>query len=273
MTEYPHIRGVLNPNLYELDDEELAATLERAGVSPEALEDQMEFWGDLGSTLSEVGSGISGALRKAAPAISKALPGVIAGASAGSALGPYGALAGGVLGAMGAMSGPAAGTPQAAAPPSPTVLSPAIAAPAAPGATPPVAPGAAGQLLALLSNPAVLQALAAMALGPLGKPDVTVGKTDVPVAAISGMVRELADQAAAEYNATAPSGGDETPAYLEGMDGDPALPEDRAARLVELMAEADGLRVRSIRRESDDDTLYDRFYDALELAEMDAPDD
>ena len=108
--------------------------------------------------------------------------------------------------------------------------------------------GAASQLMSLLQRPETLQALAALGLGQMGRPSVQVGsqQTPVPTAGIANLIGQLANQAASE--AAALSDGvesslrymmDEAGEYV----GDPASEQERAARLWELLNEAQAERV------------------------------
>lgn len=107
---------------------------------------------------------------------------------------------------------------------------------------------AIGQLLSLLQRPEAMQALAALNLGPAGRPTIPVGsaQTPVPVSAITNVIRELADQAAAEA-AGLSDGAESEPRYMTDETGefvgDPALDRDRAARVWDLLNVAQAERL------------------------------
>ena len=107
--DYPVIRSVADPSIANLPAEDLEAELLRQGIRAEDME----------SFLSDIGS----ALSKAAPVVGqvagKALPGIISGAAAGCALGPWGCLGGALVGGVtSALSGggskPGGGAPSSA---------------------------------------------------------------------------------------------------------------------------------------------------------------
>jgi hypothetical protein len=144
------------------------------------------------------------------------------------------------------------------------------------GSSPPAA-----QLLQTIFRPEVLQALMAMVLGQAGRPNIPVGATQVPVGAFANLVRELADRAAAEYNAGAATPREDIPAYLQDFLGearhDPATPSGRAARLFEVLQETDLERAAetpegTLRSAARDVTveieIEAQYYDELELAEL-----
>lgn len=102
---------------------------------------------------------------------------------------------------------------------------------------------ATGQLLSLLQRPETMQAIAAMNLGSLGRRTIPVGatRTPVPTSAIARVVGELVEQSVAETAAFSDGAEgelrymtDETGEFV----GDPALPAERAARVWELLNEA-----------------------------------
>jgi hypothetical protein len=214
---YGDIRQILNPAIRNLSDEELAEYLAANGIDAEGLNDFV------------------GAVSSAMPTIQRVAGGALSGAQTGMAFGPYGALIGGIGGGL--LSGfggaqqpapPSAPAPPTFAPvPQPPVPEPPVPqplptmapqpAPAQPFAPmppfapvpPPAAPGAApglggspgaAQLLSLLSQPQVLQAVLSMALGSLGAPSVGIGGTTVPVSAVPRALATLANNAAAEFD-------------------------------------------------------------------------
>lgn len=103
---------------------------------------------------------------------------------------------------------------------------------------------AAAKLIGLLNRPELLKVLLGQLLGRSGRKSVTVGKkrTAVPGGALMNLLGTLANQAAVEMNASG-TGSQETPQYLLGEEGellcDPAVPEERANVLWNLLEEAD----------------------------------
>jgi hypothetical protein len=216
---YEALRDVVHPELAKLPPEQLEAALRLHGVDAEGLND---FLG----AMSQVGTQVGQRL----PSIGQ---GALQGASMGAVAGPYGAL----LGALGgAVAGGLTAPPRPTAPQPAPVAQPAVQAPPAPAAAPAPAPAApmvptaaaggsaaAAQLLALLAQPQVMQALMAMALGGAGARTVPVAGADVPVAAVPGALSVLANQAASEY---AEVFGDESAVDL----GEAVAPVEAAAR-------------------------------------------
>jgi hypothetical protein len=97
---------------------------------------------------------------------------------------------------------------------------------------------ASAQLLQLLLRPETLQALLAMALGPIGAANVRVGTTNVPVADFSSALGVLTELASAEYAAVAPPRlgiGGYLYDYAGEAVGDPVVAEHRAAALLRLL--------------------------------------
>jgi len=214
---YPQISKILAPEYGEMPAEVVEKIIARnfgEDVSPEDL----EF--SIGNFLKAVAP-IAGAL---AP---------IAGTVIGTAVG--GPLVGAALGQLGSMAGRAI-APGKPAPPGAMPPTPAGQMMPAGGGSP-----SAAQLLQMLSRPEVFQALMAMIMGGAGSPNMMVGSTSVPSAAVANTIAALANQAAAEYNAVAP-GGEAVPRYLLDERGeflcDPAVPEQRAAVLVRRFNEA-----------------------------------
>lgn len=234
---YPALRAALGPEYRHLPANAVAELVESVGLSP----DDVEF--NLGGALRSVGQ----VAASVGPTI---LP--IAGTAIGTAFGgPLGGALGGTLGqlaggAIGAAAGPRPGPRPPAAPRPAPRLSPPAALPAAPVGTSP----AAATLLQLLSRPEVLQGLLSMAMGRMGARAVPVGRTPVPPAAFANLLSTLAARTAAEAHATAAGEEQGVPSYLLGPDGeavvDPTLPEERAGRLLGLLAAADQAEQRGI---------------------------
>lgn len=183
-------------------------------------------------------------LRSAGQVAQQVLPvaAPIAGAALGTFLGgPAGAMIGGQLGSLaGQLIAPGRpAQPPRAMPPTPALRAmPSI--PAGPAMPATAGSPAAAQLLQMIARPEVLQALMGMVMGGAARPNVAIGNTPIPLGAIANALGALANQAAAEYNAVA-AGGEAVPRYLLDERGeflcDPAVPEQRAAVLVQRLNE------------------------------------
>jgi hypothetical protein len=107
---------------------------------------------------------------------------------------------------------------------------------------------ATGQLASFMQRPETQQAFAALQLGKMGRPTVPVGAARIPVptAAFPEVLSHLADQVSAE---AAEWAGDAESAleYMQDAEGeyvgDPAFGRDRAARVWDLLNEAQAERV------------------------------
>lgn len=265
MPYYPELRKVLGNQYRNLPAEHIESFMEGLNLNAEDTEDFL-------STLGNIGKSVVSALPKVLPT---ALPLV------GSAIGgPIGGLVGGAAGqALGSALAPGqAGQP-------PVAAAPGTAPPSGPGMPAPTqAPGgspAAGELLQTLFRPETLQALISMLMGMAGKQNIPVGKTPVPVGAFTNLLGVLANQAAAEYHAGSANSyaSQRYPRYFENYAGeaygDPAIPEHRAAALLELFRESDGEQDEAVpalslgphlAHESDPD--LDEMYDAMDVAEL-----
>jgi hypothetical protein len=284
-TDYQNLRDNIHPQLAELSDEQLETALARAGMNAEAMEG---FFSDLGKFASSAGK----AVLQAAPSI---LP--VAGTIVGTAFGgPIGASLGGALGSLaGKAVGAATGQPAPAGDGGGLggllggagglgnllggsggiggLVSAGLGALA--GGSP-----AAGQLLQTITKPETMQALTSMAMGAMGKPNVSVGGTSVPVGAFGNLLSMLAGRMETEYaESLARAEGDGTPAYMKDFSGqpvsDPAVPRNRAVALYELLqsAERDGERNASEADAGADAAELDMEamqaeYDEMELAEV-----
>lgn len=263
---YRNLRQALAPEYAGLPADELDILIEDS--FPYTTADALDR--DLGRFFSRAGK----ELGKAAPGM---LQGAMSGAAAGSALGPYGMLAGALGGAalggfqshqaatqrerMAARAQTMSASPAGAAAAPPQNLS--AMRPGAPGATagtamaqpstgvtapmganPMPMAGAGGnasaQLLALLSRPEILQALASMAMGQLGRRDVRVGESVVPVGAVGNLISVLGQRSAAQHNPYINADAAEIPDYLIDETGefvcDPMDAEQRAYSLLNLVA-------------------------------------
>lgn len=147
----------------------------------------------------------------------------------------------------------------------------------------------AGQLMSALQRPETQQALAALRLGPMGRPSIPMGPQQLPVptGAFAQLVGHLAQQAAGAVPARQGEDEGEAIAFMAddegGFFGDPASAGDRAARLWDMMNEAQAERlIETIEYEAwsgdadGDDSegeYYDaegEYFDALELADAEA---
>jgi hypothetical protein len=275
-TYYPRLREVLDSRFAGLSDAELEAAFENAfgeGVSPAEYE---ELFGGLGNALGGIAKDVGKFAQKAAPFVASGAQGALQGAQAGSALGPYGALIGGLTGATGSVLQKAGGgTARDIGNVLTGVVGTAGALTGRGGAAnllggagrPPMqgqAPPAVANLLGLLQRPETGQALQAL-LGGRNTP-VPVGQTATPVPAnaFAGLLAALAREAEAEV------GWDESesvPGYLANPNGalvvDPADPDQRAARLLQLLSsetDEDAEYAEDI-----DELAYESEYDELAL--------
>lgn len=255
---YPEIRKALANPYRSWPGEDLEAMLAAEGIEAEDLEDFL-------SGLKKVGQVVAGALPAAGAIAGTAIGGPLGTAIGGAAGQLAGRALGGVVGGAGARPAPGARGRR----------------PARALAFPSGAP-AAGQLLQLLARPEVQQALLSMLLGGAGRRSIPVGSTPVPVGAFANTLGVLANQAAVEYAERVPMASEGTPAYLMNFAGealaDPAVPEARAARLIELLADTE-LEVIESEDEMEDypeswsgrgrgARSLDSYYDAIEQAEL-----
>ncbi len=272
---YQNLRNNINPQFAELSDEQLESVMERAGANAEMMEG---FFDDLGKFASSAGK----AVLKAAPSI---LP--VAGTIVGTAFGgPIGAQLGGSLGSL---AGKAVGA--ATGQPSPGGGGGGLGGLVSGGLGSLVSGGlgsllggspAAGQLLQTITKPETVQALSSMAMGAMGKPNVSVGGTQVPVSAFGNLLTTLLGKAQSEYaEAMASAEGDGTPGYMKDYSGqavaDPAVPLNRAVALYQLLqtasrqSEADAAEADDEADAEAADQEMDALqaeYDEMELAEV-----
>jgi hypothetical protein len=106
-----------------------------------------------------------------------------------------------------------------------------------------------------------------MALGSAGRKDVSVGGNSVPASAIANLVGSLSSKAFVKAEAeTEPS--EDLPGYLYSngkLAVDPAVPSERAARLLEMFGEVAMRPPRMVRPAF---TEADEYYDELDMAEL-----
>ncbi|RDS81108.1 hypothetical protein DWU98_11190 [Dyella monticola] len=245
---YPGIRSQLKPGFADLSDASIEAELVRQNLNPVALEG---FLSDIGNFASSAGKEILKAAPAVLPVAGKIIGGAVGGPLGTQLGGTLGSLAGGALGSVaGGGAGGRAGSP------------------------------AATQLLQTVLNPQTLQALASMVLGPLGKPNVAVGGTPVPVSAFTNLLGTLAGRAEAEYNSVLAASREAAgPAYMLDYAGeykaDPAVAENRAEVLFEMLQSSNS---ESLGAESSEASEYAEYqseaealeaeYDAIEQLEM-----
>jgi hypothetical protein len=188
------------------------------------LAGQFSPLGRVGTTLGGVVSGLAGGGGKGiAGTAASALGGLLGGGPGGSAVQALGGLlggggSGGAAGALGALSRLFGGS------------------------------SATGQLLSLLQRPETMQALAALNLGQAGRRSIPVGsaQTPMPVSAIAQVIGHLANESVAEIAALS-DGSEGELRYMTDeageFVGDPALDRDRAARVWELLNNAQAERL------------------------------
>jgi len=182
---YAAVREVLRPEYRDAEPEVIESILAERfpEVAPQYVEDFTSWLRNAGQTVSQYAPGV--------------VQGAAQGAAAGSVAGPWGALIGALGGgALSALQGPQPGQRPAPVP------SPA----SAPGATQapgpaPASGNAAAQLLGMLNNPAVLQALMSIAMGQAGSPTVQAGGQQVPVGNVLNTLGSLMNRATVEYQA------------------------------------------------------------------------
>jgi len=248
MTAYPMLRESLAPPFRRLPDTTIEALVEAHGLEAEDLESLVEFWG-------QIGQGIQAALPTIGAAINQygapVAQGALAGAGTGAAFGPWGALigalGGGVLGGLQATQQgqrpPGAPMPTPATPPQMPTAPTMGAAGGALGGSP-----AAGQLLALLARPEIMQALMALIMGRAGASSVSVGGTQVAPGAVANLVGQLGQQAASEAIVLRSEG---MSTFRSGEREDETAPESRAAETFEVFARSAPEAARVSWRESE----------------------
>jgi hypothetical protein len=266
------LEDILSVEYRDLPPEQVEWLIEGTlGVPAEDLED---FWGSLKS--------VGGAVSKALPGIAS---GALTGATTGAALGPWGALGGALVG--GTLGGVSHSSGQRPRQPTAPRVQPPSYAPTPPQAGFPAPPQvatspAAAQLLQAMLRPEMLQALMAMLMGQAGRSSVPVGNTAVPVGAFANLLGVLANQAAAEYNAVVSARGEGLRPYEDFVEtvGDPALAEDRAQALWELLkadigeqgyaADPNGVGYSEYEEYYEEEESEESFYDELDLISLDS---
>jgi hypothetical protein len=219
---YPYIREVLADPYRDYSAEELEGLFVEAGIDPAELE---EFFGAISRLGGQIAQGVQRFVPQVqqfvqSPQFQAGLQGAMQGGQTGMVAGPKGAAIGAGIGFLSGLLGgqpPAGPTP----PPAPGMQMPAPAAPVAPLVPQPPTVGgspAAGQLLGLLGQPQVLQALMAMLLGQAGTRTVSVGGAQVPVGQVPGTLAGVANLAQAEHAAVLTAAGEEVEWATEAAD-------------------------------------------------------
>jgi len=245
--EYPALREALDERYASLPPEDIEQLVyEMFGPAVQA-EDLESIFGSIGKAFSNLGPTLSNIAQQAAPVIARVAPAAAQGAVTGAGIGgPYGALAGLGVGILSSLLGGGGAPAPGGAPPRPAPSAAGIPQPSAPSA--PALPAgaaaaspAAAALASLVSRPELGNVLKSAIMGSHGRPSVPVGQsgTQVGVDAFMQLLGALATQASIEHALLTPEQDESVPAYLEGRDLDPAVPEHRAAALYELFREAD----------------------------------
>jgi hypothetical protein len=212
----------LSPEYQNLSDNELyglvSNRLKGMGLTPDQAEG---FWGSLWNGIKDVGS-------KALQIV----PSIAQGAASGGVFGLPGAIVGGLAGGL---SGLLSGQPQPPAPPVPAALSQIPTGQA--GKLP-----ASAQLLQLIQNPALLQTLVSLAMGPPGRKSMPVGATPVATGDFLNALKVLAASASEELAETYATNPEDVYILSSPSKLDPANTQDRAKALMELLQEQNGLR-------------------------------
>lgn len=185
-----------------------------------------------------------------------ALPGVAQGAALGAAAGPWGALIGALAGGATSLAAGSARKPTpapvaqsampAVAPAAPVLVSTAdvgtgASAPpaAAVTATGPSGTGnPAAQLLWVIQNPQMMQALASLVAGSVGRRQIPVGQTSAPPGAFLNLLTSLATHASMQADAIAETTDDSYLRHDGGYTVDVGSPNARANALLEHLRRA-----------------------------------
>jgi hypothetical protein len=252
--EYPALREALDERYASLPPEDIEQLVyEMFGPAVQA-EDLENIFSSIGKAFGNLGPTLSNFAQQAAPVIARVAPAAAQGFASGAMVGgPYAGLAGAGLGILSSLLGGSqapGGQPSrpATAPAAPPQMPGAQmpAAPQMPGA-PALPPGqvaaspAAAALASLVSRPELGDVLKSLIMGSHGRRTVPVGPggTQVGLDAFTNLLGALATQASVEHALLTPEQDEAVPAYLEGRDLDPAVPEHRAAALYDLFREAD----------------------------------
>ena len=183
----------------------------------------------------------------------QALPGVIQGATAGSALGPYGAIIGGLAGGTASVLS-SRRRPQAARP-----SRPQAARPSRPG-SPTISSPIAAQLLQLLQNPQLLQSLTALMMGSARRESISVLDEQVPIEDFVNLLSQLSESVSDEVKNTTKNLRE---AYVLNSEDnlDPAHTEDRNIALMGLLeSQEESLKINDLYEDDLFDSLEDEVY-------------
>lgn len=246
-------RDFLSPYFQRLPDRQVAEMLLDAMEQMSPMEQDAfatlsmqyageNFFRDLGRGISQVASKalpyIAPIAQVAAPLVGTVIGGPVGGAIGGQLAGMLGQIASPAQRPAQPAAPPSRPAPQAAPPPRPSVQ----AAPAAPAPPANLNP-AATQLMSLLSNPQLIQALLGQVMGNSGTGTARVTANNqvqtIPFGALMNTVSELAQRAAEESILT---GSTESDNYLMDSPGnysidDPSSPEQRADAVMQLLRE------------------------------------
>lgn len=270
------MRGLLAPPYQHLGDQEIAEVVRNVmdGMSPDernafallSMQNMYEsFWSNIGRGLSNFGRNVSRALPSVARAVAP-IAQVAAPVVGGMIGGPAGAMVGSGVGSLlGSLGG---GAPRAAAPAATPGAQPGR--PAAPSAQ---ANPAASQLMSLLANPQLIQALLGQVMGGVGNNSALVRQAgqpaSIPFSALMNTVSELAQRAAEE---SAGIGEAESTDYLTDAYGnyrlnDPSDTAERADVVMQLLS-AQTARQQSTWREEEPESGNDPLTEWLVSAGM-----
>lgn len=263
------MRDLLAPQYRRLAPEKIAAVMQDAMEQMSPME-RDAFGGltlfnaiengyaeDFMSSLKSVGKGLLQAVptvaQIAAPMVGTAIGGPIGGMIGQQVGGMIGNLAGNLTGqkASPVKQYTPAGSPQQLAPPAVNTNQ------------------AASQLLGMLANPQVLQALLGQVLGNVGNGKAIVqnnGKAAaIPFGALMNTMSELAQQAAIE---SISNGDEESERYLMDANGDylvndPSNPEERADAVMQLLEQDYHLYLTNTAQEDENEEENDYAFDSV----------
>lgn len=251
-------RNILSPEYRNIPDDALAETLLRTfeELSPEeqnafavlSLQNSYEnFFRDLGNALPSIVRAVAPVAQIAAPVV-----GTLIGGPAGTAIGTA---VGGLIGNFAAQggAGPSPAAPPPAPPPARVAVPRAALAQTQPQTPQVAAQGspAAGQLMSLLANPQIIQALLGQLMGALGNGSATVQRgahtTAIPFASLMNTISEYALRAAEE---SVRNGDFESATYMTDHWGrplvnDPSDTSERADAVYKILSEQSSYAARA----------------------------
>lgn len=222
--DYPLLRASLSPAYAEADAQQLDALVRQIYGEGASAEDVEGLFDDIGRGLKHAAGAVGHFAQQAAP-------GMLQGAMAGSALGPWGALAGAVAGGAGSILSHSNNRTARAIGGGIGTVSNLVStvrgggAGGALGALGAIGGGAAGGrggnplamlaggggggangLIGMLARPETLQALSSAAMGSFGRQSIPVGGQQIPVHMLLSALGTLANRSAheaAEYDESA----------------------------------------------------------------------